>query len=69
MEPSAEIVEAARWGAWLHHLGYILHRNYGWNRDSAAEYVEQSKDAWREYYDEGDSPEDAAREDQRAGLQ
>ncbi len=65
--PSPEVIEQARWDTWRHHLGYILHSQYGWDRDKAAAYVEDAKDAWREYYDDGVSPEQAAAEDQHAG--
>jgi len=66
--PPPEVVEQARWDAWRHHLGYILSRDYGWDRDKAAAYVEDSKDAWRPFYEDDYSPEEAAAEDQRAGL-
>jgi hypothetical protein len=42
---------------------------YGMHEASQARrYVYDNTDDWREYYDDGYTPRDAADEDQRAGL-
>jgi len=62
--PPPEVVEQARWMAWLNELGHILKHEYGMTEG----YAWETKDVWREFFDDGYSPKDAAAEDHRAGF-
>jgi hypothetical protein len=52
---------------WLGRLVAVLSSDYG--DAHAFQNVNEAKDAWREFYDDGYSPAQAVAEDTAAGLQ
>lgn len=49
------MTDKARWDKWSAELKAVALRDYGWDLTDV--------DAYRDYFDEGESPEDALRED------
>lgn len=65
-QPPEEVVEAARWQAWKDELMRVLCAKYSYTEGQASLAV-RGVYAWRDYYDDGYLPEDAAYENESAG--
>lgn len=61
-------VRLEEFAQWLDELQHIFMTGYGYSEIEAVNYVHDQPEAWRDYFDDGYTPRQAAAEDTAAGL-